>query len=83
MTNRITFANEAQRDAKRPRMPVCSSRNKLSRSKALAHRCLIAFTALLVTPFVSGAQVSQQTLCDSTGAHSITMNADMTRGAQQ
>jgi VWFA-related protein len=49
----------------------------ISWNNTVAYRCLIAFVGLIVTPFVSGAQVSQSSKSGSDDAYSLQLNVNL------
>jgi VWFA-related protein len=55
----------------------CNACRHILWDSTVAYHCLIAFIGLIVTPFVSGAQVSQSLRSEANDAYTLHVNANM------
>jgi Ca-activated chloride channel family protein len=72
-----TSGRGMQREADRQASGRSNACAHISRINTVAYRCLIAFVGLIVTPFVSGAQVSRSPESKSGAAYTLQLNANM------
>jgi len=72
-----TSATEMQREGDRQASERSNSCLHISWTSTVAYRCLIAFIGLIVTPFVSGAQVSQSSPTGPADAYTFRVNVNM------
>lgn len=72
-----TSVRRMQREADRHASEPSSARMHISWNITVAYRCLIAFVGLIITPFVSGAQIFQSSPSRSANAYTYQVNVNM------
>ncbi len=72
-----TSSTGMQREADRQASERSNACMHISWNNTVAYRCLIAFVGLIITPFVSGAQVSQSSLSGRADAYTFQVNVNM------
>ncbi|MGA3009079.1 MAG: VWA domain-containing protein [Terracidiphilus sp.] len=77
MDEMAEFAGPIWYDTDRQASERHSSRISISKSSTLLYRCLIALIGLIITPFVSSAQVPQPSQSGSDDNYTLQLNANM------